>query len=98
VNIPKLKRASAKPAKAVEPTIISAPSAVEASPSVPAPATPPLAKQAPRPEKGNKTAASKLKRKPLDAKTLHARATKSAATRAANKAKVAKPATEEGAT
>jgi hypothetical protein len=98
VKIPKPKRASAKPAKAVEPAIISAPSAVEASPSVPVPATPPLAKQAPRPEKGNKAAASKLKRKPLDAKTLHARATKSAATRAANKTKVAKPATEEGAT
>ena len=86
VKIPRAKRASAKAAQAAA---ITAPITVEATAGAAPAQTTPAPARAPRASKAAKVVASKPKRKPVDAKTAHARATKSAATRAANKAKKA---------
>ncbi len=87
VKIPRAKRASAKIVQSAEPATIAAPTTVEApAGAAPAQTTP---TRAPRASKAAKAVASKPRRKSVDAKTAHARATKSAATRAANKAKKA---------
>lgn len=88
VKIPRAKRASAKPAKAMEAADTTTPIVEAPAEKLPSKATAP-AKRTAAVAKQGKTAAPKPKRKAVDAKTLHARATKSAATRAANKAKLA---------
>jgi hypothetical protein len=97
IKIPRARRASAKPAAAAEPVAIAAPDPVEPRVAAAPAKSSPAPNRAPRVVKSAKASPSKPKRKPVDAKTAHARATKAAATRAANKAKKAEPATAEAA-
>lgn len=89
VKIPRAKRASPKPAKAMEAVDTTKPIVEPPAAKLPPEAASP-GKRTANAAKEGKTAAPKSKRKAVDAKTLHARAVKSAATRAANKAKLAK--------
>jgi hypothetical protein len=86
---PKREAVDVKAAQTEKPAATTVPTAVE-TPAAPAPAK---STSAPKPQssaaKAVKAVAPKPKRKPVDAKTAYARATKAAATRAANKAQKA---------
>jgi hypothetical protein len=89
---PKREPVAAKTAQTEKPTATTVPTTVEA-PAAPASAE---TRPAPKPKsftaKAGEAVSPKPKRKPVDAKTAYARATKAAATRAANKAQIAGPA------
>jgi hypothetical protein len=103
LKVPKAKRAAGKSKKELEsvkaaaPVKTTVPSIVEApAPAAMSETSPPAKKTPPEVKAPAAKAKPKPKRKPVDAKTAHARATKAAETRAANKAKltVAKPDTD----
>lgn len=88
---PKRDAVDAKAAQTEKPTATTAPTTVEAPAAAPAETKPALKPKSPT-AKADNAVSPKPKRKPVDAKTAYARATKAAATRAANKSRKAGPA------
>jgi hypothetical protein len=81
-----------KTARTEKPAAITVPTTVEAPVTSASAETPPAPKPKSSTAKAGKAVSPKPKRKPVDAKTAYARATKAAATRIANKAQKAEPA------